>query len=83
MLPVFIEMIYKMPEHKDLVQIIMFKINDEAPDYPKSKIFIDMMKDNIEGEIVNYRVFPKEYIDKKDLENKFIGNMIGNSNSIH
>lgn len=83
MLPVFIEMIYKMPEHKDLVQIIMFKINDEAPEYPKSKIFIDMMKSKIEGEIVNYRVLPKEYVDRQNIEDKFGGNVTEKNYSIH
>jgi|LUMW01.1.fsa_nt_gb uncharacterized protein Usg len=83
MSPVFLEMVYKMPEHKELVQIIMFKINDEAPDYPKSKIFVDMMKGNIEGEIVTYRVLPKEYVDKQDIEGKFDGNVTVNSDSIH
>ena len=83
MLPVFIEMIYKMPEHKDLVQIIMFKINDEAPEYPKSKIFVDMMKNSIEGEIVTYRVLPKEYMDRQDIEDKFDGNVTEKSLAIH
>lgn len=72
-----------MPEHKDLVQIIMFKINDEAPDYPKSKIFVDMIKNNIEGEIVTYRVLPKEYVDQHNIEDKFGGNVTEKSSAIH
>ena len=83
MLPVFIEMIYKIPEHKDLVHIIMFKINDEAPDSPKSKIFVDMIKDSIEGEIITYKVFSKEYVDQQDIEDKFDGNVAEKNYSIH
>ena len=60
MSPVFVEMIYMLPEHNKLVQVIMFKINDEAPDYPKSQAFIDNMKGSIQGKIINYRVIKSE-----------------------
>jgi len=77
MSPVFLEMIYMLPEHRKLVQVIMFKINDEAPDYPKSHELINNMKGSIEGKILNYRVINKdeymrseEYKDILDLEDK-------------
>ena len=79
MSPVFVEMIYMLPEHNKLVQVIMFKINDEAPDYPKSQAFIDNMQGSIQGKIINYRVIKseeyvssKEYKDIIDVENKKI-----------
>ena len=79
MSPVFVEMIYMLPEHNKLVQVIMFKINDEAPDYPKSQAFIDNMQGSIQGKIINYRVIKseeyvssEEYKDIIDVENKNI-----------
>ena len=79
MSPVFLEMIYMLPEHNKLVQVIMFKINDEAPDYPKSQAFIDNMQGSIQGKIINYRVIKseeyvssEEYKDIIDVENKNI-----------
>ena len=77
MSPVFLEMIYMLPEHRKLVQVIMFKINDEAPDCPKSHELINNMKGSIQGKILNYRVIEKdeyirseEYKDILDLEDK-------------
>ena len=79
MSPVFVEMIYMLPEHNKLVQVIMFKINDEAQDYPKSQAFIDNMKGSIQGKIINYRVIKseeyvssEEYKDIIDVEDKDI-----------
>ena len=79
MSPVFVEMIYMLPEHNKLVQVIMFKINDEAPDYPKSQAFIDNMQGSIQGKIINYRVIKseeyvssEEYKDIIDVEDKDI-----------
>ena len=79
MSPVFIEMIYMLPEHKKLVQVIMFKINDEAPDYPKSHELINNMKGSIQGKILNYRgiasdeyIRSEEYKDILDVEDKDI-----------
>ena len=79
MSPVFVEMIYMLPEHNKLVQVIMFKINDEAPDYPKSQAFIDNMQGSIQGKIINYRVIKseeyvssEEYKDILDVEDKNI-----------
>ena len=79
MSPVFVEMIYMLPEHNKLVQVIMFKINDEAPDYPKSQEFIDNMRGSIQGKIINYRVIKseeyknlEEYKDIIDVEDKDI-----------
>ena len=61
---VFVEMIYMLPEHDKLVQVMMFKLKDEFPECPRSKIFVDLMKDNIEGKIINYRVFLENEKDK-------------------
>ena len=69
MSPVFLEMIYMLPEHRNLVQVIMFKINDEAPDYPKSHAFVNNMKGSIQGKILNYRVINKdEYIRSEEYK---------------
>ena len=65
MSPVFLEMIYMLPEHNRLVQVMMFKLNDEAPDYPKSRAFIDNMKDIVKGKILNYRVMTEEFMDSE------------------
>ena len=65
MSPVFLEMIYMLPEHNRLVQVMMFKLNDEAPDYPKSRAFIDNMKDIVKGKILNYRVMTEELMDSE------------------
>ena len=62
---VFLEMIYMLPEHNKLVQVMMFKLNDEAPDYPKSRAFIDNMKDSVKGKILNYRVMTEEFMDSE------------------
>ena len=69
MSPVFVEMIYMLPEHNKLVQVIMFKINDEAPDYPKSQAFIDNMQGSIQGKIINYRVIKsEEYVSSEEYK---------------
>jgi uncharacterized protein Usg len=54
-----------LPEHNRLVQVMMFKLNDEAPDYPKSRAFIDNMKDSVKGKILNYRVMTEEFMDSE------------------
>ena len=65
MSPVFLEMIYMLPEHNRLVQVMMIKLNDEAPDYPKSRAFIDNMKGIVKGKILNYRVMTEEFMDSE------------------
>ena len=65
MSPVFVEMIYMLPEHSQTVQVIMFKINDEAPDFPKSQAFINNLKASVDGKILNYRILTKDFIDSE------------------
>tara|TARA_Y100001951_G_scaffold59519_1_gene47286 strand:+ start:142 stop:387 length:246 start_codon:yes stop_codon:yes gene_type:complete len=65
MSPVFVEMIYMLPEHSQTVQVMMFKINDEAPDFPKSQAFIDNLKASVDGKILNYRILTKDLIDSE------------------
>ena len=65
MSPVFVEMIYMLPEHSQMVQVMMFKINDEAPDFPKSQAFIDNLKASVDGKILNYRILTQDFIDSE------------------
>ena len=65
MSPVFVEMIYMLPGHSQTVQVMMFKINDEAPDFPKSQAFINNLKASVDGKILNYRILTKDFIDSE------------------
>ena len=65
MSPVFLEMIYMLPEHNKLVQVMMFKLEDEAPNYPKSQEFVDTIKNSLQGKVLNYRIIKEEFIDSE------------------
>ena len=65
MSPVFLEMIYMLPEHDKLVQVMMFKLEDEAPNYPKSQKFVDIIRNSLQGKVLNYRIIKEEFIDSE------------------
>tara|TARA_B100000029_G_C17356121_1_gene880779 strand:- start:621 stop:866 length:246 start_codon:yes stop_codon:yes gene_type:complete len=71
MSPVFVEMIYMLPEHSQLVQVMMFKINDEAPDFRKSQEFVDNLKSSIHGKILNYRIITQENFENQSYKDLF------------
>ena len=71
MSPVFVEMIYMLPEYSQIVQVMMFKINDEAPNFPKSQEFVDKLKLSIYGKILKYRVITQDDFNSSNYKDLF------------
>lgn len=50
------EILYRMPDHLDLLQTFIWQLLDLPPRYPKLNKFLDYWEENIEGPIFSVRV---------------------------
>jgi len=50
------EILYRMPDHPDLLQSFIWQKLDLAPSFPELRRFLDFWKNNIEGELHSVRV---------------------------
>jgi uncharacterized protein Usg len=50
------EIIYRMPDHPDLLQSFIWQKLDVAPDFPELRRFLEFWSRNIEGKLHSVRV---------------------------
>ena len=50
------EIIYRMPDHPDLLQSFIWQKLDLAPDYPELRRFLEFWSRNLEGKLHSVRV---------------------------
>ena len=50
------EIIYRMPDHPDLLQSFIWQKLDLAPDFPELRRFLEFWSRNIEGKLHSVRV---------------------------
>ncbi len=50
------EIIYRMPDHPDLLQSFIWQKLDLAPDYPELRRFLEFWSRNIEGKLHSVKV---------------------------
>jgi len=62
-----VEIIYRMPDHPDLLQSFTWQQYDIAPDYPTLKRFLDYWRANIDGAIHSVRMANMEMIGAAEL----------------
>jgi len=56
------EIIYRMPDHPDLLQTFIWQYFDMAPDFPELHKFLDFWRKNIEGPLHSVRVMSSELV---------------------
>lgn len=50
------EILYRLPDHPDLLQSFVWQHLDRAPDYPNLRRFLEFWRNNIEGRLHSVRV---------------------------
>lgn len=50
------EILYRMPDHRELIQTFIWQDLDLAPEYPVLRRFLDFWQANIEGPLYRVRV---------------------------
>lgn len=55
-----VEIIYRMPDHPDLLQSFTWQQYDMAPNYPTLRRFLDYWRENIEATIHSIRMANRE-----------------------
>ena len=56
------EIIYRMPDHPDLLQTFIWQFFDRSPEFPELHKFLDFWRTNIEGPLHSVRVMSSELI---------------------
>lgn len=56
------QIIYRLPDHPDLLQEFVWQNFDLAPNYPELKRFLDFWEKNIEGRLHSVTVASKDLI---------------------
>lgn len=56
------EIIYRMPDHPELLQSFIWQFYDMAPDFPELHKFLDFWRENLDGPLHSVRVMSKELI---------------------
>ena len=71
------EIIYRMPDHLDLLQSFIWQDYDLAPRFPELTRFLDFWARNLDGPIHQVRVASKELIKPAELR------MVGGEFRLH
>ncbi len=61
------EILYRLPDHRDLLQSYVWQDYDLAPRFPKLTDFLDFWESNLEGPLYRVRVAHKELISPSDF----------------
>ncbi len=56
------EIIYRMPDHPELLQSFIWQLYDIAPDFPELHKFLDFWQENLDGPLHSVRVMSREII---------------------
>ncbi len=56
------EIIYRMPDHPEVLQSFIWQLYDIAPDYPELKKFLDFWQGNLDGPLHSVRVTTRDLI---------------------
>ena len=62
-----VEIIYRMPDHPDLLQTFLWQQYDIAPDYPTLRKFLDYWRANIEATIHSIRMANRELVSAAEM----------------
>ncbi|MFN4281901.1 MAG: usg protein [Alphaproteobacteria bacterium] len=62
-----VEIIYRMPDHPDLLQSFLWQQYDIAPDYPTLRKFLDYWRANIEATIHSIRMANRELVSAAEM----------------
>ena len=71
------EILYRLPDFPDLLQVFLWQKLDLAPDFPVLRGFLDFWRDNIEGAIHSVRVAQAGLLSRRELRH------IGSSLLLH
>ncbi len=60
------EILYRMPDHLDLLQSYVWQDYDQAPDLPKLRKFLDFWAENLDGPLHSVRYSTKKLISPNE-----------------
>lgn len=61
------EILYRMPDHPDLLQTYLWQNYDLAPDFPRLTDFLDYWAANLDGPLHSIRVAHRRLIKPQDF----------------
>lgn len=56
------EIIYRMPDHRELLQTYIWQNYDLAPEFPQLRKFLDFWEENLDGPIYSVRVAAQKLV---------------------
>ncbi len=62
------EILYRMPDHRNLLQTYLWQDYDLAPDYPVLKRFLDFWRRELDGPLHSVRVGSSAVITAAEIE---------------
>jgi uncharacterized protein Usg len=65
------EIMYRLPDHRDLVQLFFWQEYDLAPRFPRLIKFLDFWTNNLEGPLCQVRVAHSSIV--RPAEMRFVG----------
>ena len=62
------EILYRMPDHRDLLQSFVWQDYDIAPRFPRLEAFLSYWEDNLEGPLYRVTVSHKKLISPQEFQ---------------
>lgn len=62
------EIIYRLPDHPDLLQMFLWQQLDLDPQFPRLHRFLEFWEKNIDGQLYHVKVAHAEGLDPQDLQ---------------
>ena len=66
-----VQVIYFIPDHLHIVNEFMWQTEDELPEYPRIKKFLDYWDKNIDGPIKEVYIYDNKYSNVRVVDRRY------------
>lgn len=66
------EIMYRMPDYRDIMQLFVWQDYDIAPDFPRLTKFLDFWSHNLDGPLATVRVAHSSIVGPAEM--RYVGN---------
>ena len=66
-----VQVIYFIPDHLHIVNEFMWQTEDELPEYPRIKRFLDYWDKNIDGPIKEVYIYDNKYSNVRVVDRRY------------
>ena len=66
-----VQVIYFIPDHLHIVNEFMWQTEDELPEYPRIKRFLDYWDKNIDGPIKEVYIYDNKYSNVRVVDSRY------------